>query len=405
VLVPPFGAQRRHRIVSVGGTGDDGAHVAPRRTLAATLGAKERSGSPRSAGGSASSGRRPVRGRLVAPKGTSRREDARRTRAERLHPDLRTARLAAIPFHWRWALPLWRFGSRLARPPIGPGVEVHDHAEPGVAVRVYRPREGATGAALLWLHGGGLIVGTPRMDDGRCGAWVRELGLVVVSVDYRLAPEHPFPAALDDACAAWAWLQGSADAWGIDAARVAIGGASAGGGLAACLAQRLRDEGGVQPAAQLLVYPMLDDRTAALRELDDGGHLVWSNRSNRAGWSAYLGRSPGGPDLPAYAAAARRADLRGLPPAWIGVGELDLFLDEARAYAGRLERAGVATELHEVAGAPHGFDALAPTVPLARAFAAVQGAFLRGRLGIARREDGATGVGASAHGASPASSR
>jgi acetyl esterase/lipase/GNAT superfamily N-acetyltransferase len=314
--------------------------------------------------------------------------------ARPLHPDLRTARLAAIPFHWRWALPLWRFGSRLARPLVGPDVDVRDHAEPGVAVRVYRPREGATGAALLWLHGGGLIVGTPRMDDGRCGAWVRELGIVVVSVDYRLAPEHPFPAALDDAGAAWRWLQGSAGAWGIDPKRVAIGGASAGGGLAAGLAQRLCDEGGVQPAAQLLVYPMLDDRTAALRELDDGGHLVWSNRSNRAGWSAYLGRSPGGPDLPAYAAAARRADLSGLPPAWIGVGDLDLFLAEARAYAGRLERAGVATELHEVAGAPHGFDALAPGVPLTRAFAAAQRAFLQERLSIARREGGASGAGA-----------
>jgi acetyl esterase/lipase/GNAT superfamily N-acetyltransferase len=297
-----------------------------------------------------------------------------------LHPDLRTARLAAIPFHWRWALPLWRLGSRLAKPQVGPGVDVRDHAEPGVAVRVYRPREVATGAALLWLHGGGLIVGRPHMDDGRCGAWARELGLVVVSVDYRLAPEHPFPAALDDAHAVWGWLQGFAAALGVDPARVAVGGASAGGGLAASLAQRLCDEGGVQPAAQLLVYPMLDDRTAAHRELDDGGHLVWSNRSNRAGWSAYLGRSPGGPDLPAYAAAARRADLRGLPPAWIGVGDLDLFLEEDRAYAGRLARAGVAVTLHEVAGVPHGFDALAPEVSPSRAFAAAQVTFLRGRL-------------------------
>jgi acetyl esterase/lipase len=306
-----------------------------------------------------------------------------------VHPDLRSARLAAVPFHWLWALPLWRFGVRLARTPVVPGVEVRDRAEAGV--RVYLPRDGASGAALLWLHGGGLIVGAPTMDEGRCGAWARELGLVVVSVDYRLAPEHPFPAALDDARAAWWWLQGSAGALGVDPRRVAVGGASAGGGLAASLAQRLHDEGGVPPAAQLLLYPMLDDRTAARRELDGAGHLVWHNRSNRAGWSSYLGRAPGAPELPPYASAARRGDLRGLPPAWIGVGDLDLFRDEDRAYAERLERAGVATVLHQVAGAPHGFDALAPAASLSRAFAAAQVAFLRERLAVARREAGASG--------------
>jgi len=304
----------------------------------------------------------------------------RPTQADRLHPDLRGAQLFALPGHWRWALPLWRLATGLARPATGPGVEARDHAEAGARVRVYRPRDGASGAALLWLHGGGLIVGALRMDDARCGTFARELGLVVVSVNYRLAPEHPFPAALDDANAAWGWLLGAAAELGVDPARVAIGGASAGGGLAACLAQRLRDEGGVQPAAQLLVYPMLDDRTAARRELDDAGHLVWHNRSNRAGWSAYLGGEPGAPEIPAYAVAARRADLRGLPPAWIGVGDLDLFLGEGRAYAERLARAGVDLTLHEVAGAPHGFDALAPGVPLARSFAASQVAFLRARL-------------------------
>jgi acetyl esterase/lipase len=164
---------------------------------------------------------------------------------------------------------------------------------------------------------------------------------------------------------------------------VAVGGASAGGGLAACLAQRLRDEGGRQPAAQLLVYPMLDDRTASLRELDDAGHLVWHNRSNRAGWSAYLGGAPGAPEIPAYAAAARRDDLRGLPPAWIGVGDLDLFWDEGRAYAERLEAAEVPVELLEIPGAPHGFDVMAPDVPLAHTFVASQAAFLRQRLRVA----------------------
>lgn len=297
-----------------------------------------------------------------------------------LHPDLRGAPLVAVPFHWRWALPLWRFGMRLARSPVGPGVDVSDHDQVGVRVRLYRPREHTSGAALLWLHGGGFMLGTPRADEARCGAWSRGLGLTVVSVGYRLAPEHPFPAALDDAHAAWTWLQDAAEGLGVDRGRVAIGGGSAGGGLAACLAQRLRDEGCTQPAAQLLVYPMLDDRTAARRDLDDAGHLVWHNRSNHAGWSAYLGSSPGAPQLPVYAAAARQVDLRGLPPAWIGVGDLDLFLDEGREYARRLEESEVAVTLHEVAGAPHGFDALAPRTPLSKAFVASQTAFLRAAL-------------------------
>ena len=304
-------------------------------------------------------------------------------RNPRLHPDLQRAPLAALPFHWRWALPLWRLAIRSTRASAGPGVEVREHADADARVRVYRPLAGASGAALLWLHGGGLIVGAPRLDDGRCGAFVRELGLVVVSVDYRLAPEHPFPAALDDAHAAWGWLHGAAAELGIDPARCAVGGASAGGGLAASLAQRLRDEGGPQPAAQLLLYPMLDDRTAARRELDGAGHLVWHNRSNRAGWSGYLAGPPGAPEPPAYASAARRIDLRGLPPAWIGVGDLDLFLGEDRAYAERLRAAGVPAKLLEVAGAPHGFDALAPAAPLSREFAASQIAYLRERLGVA----------------------
>ncbi|TVR89022.1 MAG: alpha/beta hydrolase [Trueperaceae bacterium] len=288
---------------------------------------------------------------------------------------------------------------------VGPCVDVREHDEAGVRVRVYRPHQGGSGAALVWLHGGGLIMGAPRMDDARCGAWARDLGLVVVSVAYRLAPEQPFPAALDDAHRAWSWLQGSAGTLGVDPARVAIGGASAGGGLAACLAQRLLDEGGAEPAAQLLVYPMLDDRTAARRELDEAGHLVWHNRSNRAGWRAYLGHPPGAPDLPAYASAARRADLRGLPPAWIGVGDLDLFRDENRAYAERLERAGVAVTRWEVAGAPHGFDVLAPDVALAAAFAASHHAFLRERLGIAgaRSSNGPDGARVSGHGDGAAS--
>ena len=303
--------------------------------------------------------------------------------AERLHPDLPAGRMRALPFHWRWALPLWRLALRATPTSVDPSVDVRDACTAnGVRVRVYRPRGAVSGAALLWLHGGGLLLGTPRMDDLRCSALARRLSLVVASVDYRLAPKHPFPAALDDAHAAWRWLLASAPGLAVEPARVAVGGASAGAGLAACLAQRVLDEGGVQPAAQLLLYPMLDDRTAARRELDAPAHLVWHNRSNRAGWSAYVGRAPGAAELPPYAAAARRTDLAGLPPAWIGVGDLDLFAEEGVAYAGRLAAAGVDVDLHVVAGAPHGFDALAPSAPVSVAFTARQMAFLRGRLGV-----------------------
>jgi acetyl esterase/lipase len=203
-----------------------------------------------------------------------------------------------------------------------------------------------------------------------------------VSVEYRKAPEHPFPAALDDCNAGWEWLQRNAVSLGISPARVAIGGQSAGGGLAAALVQRLHDAqstageptagepiaGGPQPIAQWLFCPMLDDRTAARLELDRVGHRVWNNRANRFGWSSYLGTTPGSPAVPPYAVPARREDLTGLPPAWIGVGDIDLFHEEDRAYAERLRAAGVEATLHVVPGAPHGFEAWAPKTNLSRAY-------------------------------------
>ncbi|CAN0506825.1 unnamed protein product, partial [Phaeothamnion confervicola] len=175
--------------------------------------------------------------------------------------------------------------------------------------------------------------------------------MTVVSVDYRLAPEHPFPLPSDDCLAAWHWLQNSAASLGIDPARVAIGGASAGGGLAAGLAQRIHDTGGIQPIAQWLMAPMLDDRTAACRELDDIKHPVWTNRMNRAAWRSYLDREPGAEDLPAYAAPGRRGDLTGLPPTFIGVGDIDLFYEEGRRYADGLRQHGVAVAFETIRGA------------------------------------------------------
>ncbi|MEL7208924.1 MAG: alpha/beta hydrolase, partial [Actinomycetota bacterium] len=182
---------------------------------------------------------------------------------------------------------------------------------------------------------------------------------LVVSVDYRLAPEHPFPAALDDCMAALRWLQGRAAELGVDATRIAVGGASAGGGLAASVCQRARDEGGPDICFQLLNYPMLDDRTVLVDDHEGRGVFVWTPTSNRFGWSAYLGGHPREVDDRPYAVPARTEDLAGLPPAWVGVGELDLFHAENVDYASRLGAAGVDCALHTVPGMYHAADGIA----------------------------------------------
>jgi acetyl esterase/lipase len=239
----------------------------------------------------------------------------------------------------------------------------------GGNVRVFRPRHGSTepAPALLWIHGGGYVLGQAAQDDRLCRRFSDELGITVASVDYRLAPQHPHPAGLEDC---WEGLTLLAGLPGVDPARVAIGGASAGGGLAAALAQLAVDRGGIQPVLQLLVYPMLDDRSAQLPA--DPGYRLWSPRSNRFGWTSYLG----GAD-PQVAVPARRADLSGLAPAWIGVGTLDLFHDEDLAYADRLQQAGVPCEVETIPGAFHGFDLLLAKAPVSRAFFASQCASLR----------------------------
>ncbi|MFC4562209.1 alpha/beta hydrolase [Nocardiopsis mangrovi] len=275
----------------------------------------------------------------------------------KVHPELRRAvrRVPLMPVGRPWFRRLARTAlDRLTPPTVVDGVRSADSTADGVAVRVYRPETGASGAGLLWIHGGGLVIGHPSQDDRFCSSTARDLGMVVVSVDYRLAPEAPFPAALDDCAAAWEWFRRSAADLGVDPARIVVGGQSAGGGIAACLTHRLRDSGGLQPRAQLLVCPMLDDRTAARTELDEVGHWVWNNGLNRFGWRSYLGAEPGAAPAP-YSVAARRDDLRGLPPAWIGVGDIDLFSEEDADYARRLRAAGVACELDIVPGAPHGF--------------------------------------------------
>jgi acetyl esterase/lipase len=267
---------------------------------------------------------------------------------------------------------------------LAPGAKVDGIArrvvrEGDARVRVYVP-ERPSGAALLWIHGGGLVIGSARMDDRLCGETARDTGAIVVSADYRLAPRHPFPAAHDDVHAAWSWLRLHAPGLGIDLDRIAVGGQSAGGGLAAALVQRLHDDG-VPIAAQLLLCPMLDDRTAADRGLDARRHLVWDNRANLVGWRSYLGREPGADEVPRYAVPARREDLAGLPPTWMYWSEIELFAAEDRAYAERLRAAGVPVTVVTLDDAPHAFEAWGYATPPAQELLAGARSWLAEALG------------------------
>ncbi|MDN4476594.1 alpha/beta hydrolase [Demequina sp. SYSU T00192] len=305
-----------------------------------------------------------------------------------IHPELHEplTRIPALDLDRPWARLVGRVGPRLRRVRPVPGVTVRWVRAGRLRLRIYSPASPASAPvpALLWIHGGGLVIGTAVQDDGLCARTAKRLGMVVVSVEYRLAPEHPFPAGLDDAEAAWTWLHAHAASLGIDATRVAIGGESAGGGLAAALAQRLHDAGPAvpRPVAQWLFAPMLDDRTAARTELDAVGHAVWDNRLNRLGWTAYLGGPAGADVVPPYAVPARRADLAGLPPAWLYAGDIELFHDEVAAYAARLDDAGVAVSFEVVEGAAHGFENWAASTLLARALVGGAWEWLAGRLEV-----------------------
>jgi len=301
-----------------------------------------------------------------------------------LHPQLRKtfARIPSLPFHNRFFLKLLNSVSKMIPAASDASVQFSQRTLRGAGLRIYRPQGVTSGAGLLWIHGGGLISGSAKMDDRHCAQYAKELNLVVVSVDYRLAPKHPFPAALDDCWEAWRWFQYKAPSWGVDPARIVVSGMSAGGCLAASLSQRLCDEGGVQPIAQALFYPMLDDRTAARQDLDKIKHRIWNNKSNRAAWSWYLGAVPGSADLPTYAVPARREQLMGLPTAWIGVGDVDLFYQEDCRYAKRLSEAGVVCQLDTVPKAPHAFDQLVPKAQLSQDFTEKNYNFLRRTLNL-----------------------
>lgn len=260
-----------------------------------------------------------------------------------------------------------RPAERVAQAATFPGISVSTQyiagpaGAPDVRVLVYRPGD-VQGMlpGLLWIHGGGYVLGNAADDAATVKALIAEIGCVVVAVDYRLAPETPHPGPIEDCYTALKWLHHNAENLGVDSERIAIGGESAGGGLTAALAILARDRGEIAICFQVLIYPMLDDRTAA----DAAAHpleelFTWSSRSNAFGWTALLGQAPGSPDVPPYAAAARASDLRGVPGAFLCIGALDLFVDENVAYAQRLIRAGVPTELHVYPGAFHGFPIVA----------------------------------------------
>lgn len=257
-------------------------------------------------------------------------------------------------------------------PPVE-GVAVADRAvqgrraAPPFTIRTYRPH-GQDGPlpCLYWIHGGGFVMGNLEMDDITLQRIVSAVGCVVVAVDYRLAPEDPFPAALCDCYDGLHWILANARGLSIDASRIAVGGASAGGGLAAGVVLLARDRSQFRPAFQMLIYPMLDDRTASSTSRAPADPRVWNSRANRAAWWAYLGREPGGDAVSPYAAPGRAPDLRDLPPTYIAVGEAELFHDECVEYARRLREACVPTELHVYPGAFHGWDVFVPGAELSR---------------------------------------
>lgn len=259
--------------------------------------------------------------------------------------------------------------------PVIPGVITEDRTVPGpkgspnVAVRLYRP-EKLPGPlpTLLWIHGGGYMFGDLDQEDLIAKQFALAAECEVVSVEYRLAPENPYPAPLEDCYAALKWLSNQADELGIDRSRIAIGGASAGGGLAAGLALLARDRAEVNPVFQLLVYPMINDCNIAPASDVLPDTLFWTRESNLIGWRSYLCCEPGGEGISCYAAASRALELAGLPPAYITVGDLDLFAQEDIEYSRRLIEAGVLTELHVYPGGCHAFDMMVPDADITKRF-------------------------------------
>ncbi|MFJ9870602.1 alpha/beta hydrolase [Streptomyces sp. NPDC101165] len=269
---------------------------------------------------------------------------------------------------------------------MGGTFEAEDRTVPGpegapaISLLVCRPTSADPAAPLpviYHVHGGGMVLGDNRAGVDGPLTWARELGAVVVSVEYRLAPEHPHPAPIDDVHAGLLWTAAHAEEIGGDPDRIVIAGASAGGGLAAALALLLRDRQGPPVIGQLLMCPMLDDRNETVSSHQMAGLGVWDRTANETGWTALLGKRRGGPDVPSHAAPARASDLSGLPPAFLDVGSAETFRDEVVDYASRIWQSGGTAELHVWPGGFHGFDGFAPQAALSQAAQAAQLDWLR----------------------------
>ncbi|QLD12754.1 alpha/beta hydrolase [Microbacterium oleivorans] len=295
-------------------------------------------------------------------KPTTWREAIRAANPDLLVPVIR------LPFHLTGRTPLravMRYGN--AKPTaVLPGVRTRrvTVGTSQVPVTIHEPDvRAAPSGALVWCFGGGLISGSAEHANDVASYLARTHGIIVVVPNYRLAPEYPYPAAIDDCFAALEWIVANAGHLGVFVDRIAVGGDSAGAGLAAAMAQRAHDES-IALCVQLLTYPMLDDRTVLRAEANREVYLTWTVPSNRYGWASYLGHAPGDGESRPYAVPARRANLHGLAPAWIGVGDIDQFYDECLDYAERLKAAGVPCDLRVVPGMYHGADVMRPNHPL-----------------------------------------
>jgi acetyl esterase/lipase len=309
-----------------------------------------------------------------------------------VNPELRE--YARPMLAWRTGAPLSQSYRQIRKqgaavPAPLPGISVAKHTIPVSAtvpaVTIYVINAGGKDRpAILHTHGGGFVLGTAASEVPAKQALARELDCVIVTVDYALAPEATYAVSVEQNYAALKWLHTNARDLGVDRARIAVMGESAGGGHAALLAIAARDRGEVPVAFQCLVYPMLDDRTGSARmPTPPIGQLAWDGPANRFGWRSFLGRAPGTAGAPAAAVPARTASLRNLPPAFIGVGSIDLFVDEDIAYAKRLIDAAVPTELNIVPGAFHGFDGAGAATSIAKQFT-------RAKMNALRRAFGET---------------
>lgn len=251
---------------------------------------------------------------------------------------------------------------------------------PDIEVTIFRPAgsETSTLAGFVNIHGGGMIVGHRSWETARVVDIVAEHGVVAVNVEYRLAPEDPYPAGVEDCYAAFVWTHAHAAELGIDPARIVVGGGSAGGGLTAAVALLARDRRGPVMAGQLLLCPMIDNTNTTVSSRQYDGIGTWQRDMNLLAWSCVLGEELAfSTEAPAYAAPSRAADVSGLPPAYIEVGEAEMFRDEDTAYALRIWETGGQAELHVWGGGAHGFDMYMPEAEITRAALAARTSWLR----------------------------